>query len=198
MYCKFHPEKIAVQFCNSCGAPLCEDCAEEVRPGVYTCFQCAMLHSVSEVGSTLSEKHFKARGKKKKRRKWGAFEYFLVVSSVLVVIMWGFILFGGQPAPKAKTQVAKSGRVLLFLVDGALKRYAYYEGNRYPESLYELIPRYLNFGKSAETYLSKLLYSTDPVVGYRLSLVYPEKGKMNLVLTAKGIEYLPSKVGGSE
>ncbi|MBW2348363.1 MAG: B-box zinc finger protein [Deltaproteobacteria bacterium] len=190
MKCKYHKNRNAEYFCTSCNAPLCGDCVEEVRPGVYSCFQCAMLHSLSEVGSSLVEKREKASEKKAaKLRRWGPFHYFMMVSSVLILVMWGVILFGGQPAPQRTAQFAKKGRVLLFMVNGAIKRYARYEGARYPASLEELVPKYLALKKTEMHHLSKLLYERDDEVGYRLSLAKPKKGRMNLVLTGKGIRY---------
>lgn len=194
MQCRYHPDRAARHFCSTCHAPLCDECAEELKPGVYTCFQCAMVRQISEGGSKLSEKRSRAQGKKR-AKKWGAFQYFLVVSSVLIIVMWGVILFGGQPAPASKVSLSKGGRVLLFMVDGAIKRYAHYEGNKYPDSLLDLIPKYLAFKETERTYLNQLLYKKDPVKGYKLSLRHYKKGEMNLVLTAMGIEYRVS-IGG--
>ncbi len=195
MQCKFHPGMRAEQICNTCGAPLCSECAEEVRPGEYTCFQCAMLQSVSQVGTTLAEKRGKAT---KKKKKWGPFQYFVLVSSMLIAVMWGVILFGGQPAPAARVDLAKKGRVLLFLVDSAVKRYAHYEGRKYPESLRDLVPKYLAFKGPELAYLDLLNYVRDPFKGYRLSLKHPKKEEMHLVLTAEGIEYSSPVPGGAQ
>ncbi len=195
MQCKFHPGKKAELFCKSCSAPLCRECAEEIRPGEFCCFQCAMLQSVSQVGSTLAEKKGKAR---KARKRWGPFQYFVLVSSMLIAVMWGVILFGGQPAPASRVDLAKKGRVLLFLVDGAIKRYAHYEGKKYPETLRDLVPKYLGFKGPELAYLDLLKYVRDPIKGYRLSLKHPKKNEMRLVLTAKGIEYSAPALGVSQ
>ena len=136
MQCKHHPGRKADHICISCNAPICSECTEEIKQGSYACFQCAMLHSVSEVGSDLLDKHDQAVEKKiRQKKKWGPFQFFLIVSSVLVLVMWGVIIFGGQAAPKGTVEFAKKGRVLLFMVNGALARYARYEGNKYPETL---------------------------------------------------------------
>ncbi|UCF57492.1 MAG: hypothetical protein JSW15_03215, partial [Deltaproteobacteria bacterium] len=117
MRCKNHPDRKAAHICYSCNAQLCEDCVEEVKPEVYSCFQCAMLHSVSEVGSDLREKHEKAVERKiRKKWKWGAFQYFLVISSVLILAMWAVIIFGGQAGPPRTVDFVRQGRVLLFTV----------------------------------------------------------------------------------
>jgi hypothetical protein len=198
MQCKHHPHKTAEYICAVCNAPLCGECVEEVKPGVYACFQCAMLQSVSEVGSELANKHETAVEKEtKKKKRWGPFRYFALVSSVLILVMWGVILFGGKPAPTTAgltLEKGKAGRVLLFLVDSALKRYAHYEGNRFPESLSDLAPKYLQLKESQIPYLNRLSYVRDPnpQVGYRLSLADQGKGEMKIILSLSGIQQAPS------
>jgi hypothetical protein len=193
MECKHHRDRQAEHFCVNCNAPLCSECVEEVRPGVYACFQCAMLQSVTQVGSTIIDKKERAEEKKSRKKKaWGPYRYFLVVSSVLILAMWGVIIFGGRPAPEQTADTidrAKGGRVLLFLVNGSINRYAHYEGNRYPESLEELVPRYLQLKKNQLSFLDNLQYSRDPDpgVGYRLSLAHLRKGEMRIILTAGGV-----------
>ncbi len=189
MQCKNHPERSAKYFCESCKAPLCEECAEEIRPGYFLCFQCAMIQSVSEVGTSIKEK--REQEEKKKKKRWGPFHYFVIVSSVLILVMWGYIIFGGQELPSsiATVDYGKQGRVLLFMVDGALKRYAHYEGNRYPEALTDLVPKYVSLRGGQIVHLQQLAYERASDVGYRLSLVKPDPGEMNVVLTPKGIEY---------
>ncbi len=190
MKCKYHSDREAEFFCASCNAPICKECAEDAGSGEYYCFQCAMLHSVSKVGTSLKDKREKGEEeRRKKKKKWGPFQYFVVVSSVLIMVMWGVIIFGGQPAPPRTIDLAKKGRVLLFMVDGALKRYAHYEGNRYPEKLSDLIPKYISLRKDELFHLNKLSYKRDPKVGYQLSFAKPKAGDMNVILSPKGIEY---------
>jgi len=193
MQCKHHRDRQAEYFCVGCNAPLCSECVEEVRPGAYACFQCAMLQSVSQVGSTIVDKKEKAEEKKAgKNKAWGPYRYFLVVSSVLILAMWGVILFGGKPAPEQTTatlEKAKAGRVLLFLVNGSINRYAHYEDDRYPETLKDLVPKYLQLKKNQLSFLKNLKYvkDPDPIVGYRLSLAHARKGEMQITLTAGGV-----------
>jgi hypothetical protein len=190
MQCKYHPAKAAEVFCASCNAPLCKDCAEKTPSGEYLCFQCAMVHSVSQVGTSIKDRREKSAEKGvKKKKKWGPFNYFVVVSCVLILVMWGVIIFGGQPAPAKSAGVPKKGRVLLFLVDGALKRYAHYEGNKYPEQLSDLVPKYLALKKEEISNLNELSYQRNVKAGYRLSIARPKAGEMNVTLTPKGVEY---------
>jgi hypothetical protein len=198
MQCKNHPDRRAEHFCSSCRVPLCEECAEETRPGEYYCFQCAMLVSVSAAGSTIKGKREKvAEHKAKEKRKRTPFHYFVMVSSVMILVMWGVILFGGQKAPAGAADLGSQPRVLLFLVDGALKRYAHYEGNRYPSKLSDLIPKYLSLTKEDISILDKLSYIKDPSLGYRLSLAKPKPGDMNIIISPKGVRYDTPPGGGS-
>jgi len=156
-----------------------------------------MIRSVSEVGTSITDKREKKdEGKLRKKKRWGPFHYFVTIASVLILVMWGVIIFGGQKAPPRTIDLSKKGRVLLFMVDGAIKRYALYEGDRYPEQLTDLIPKYLSLRESEAFHLNKLSYERDSKIGYRLSLASPKPGEMNVILTPKGIEYaLPSQEG---
>ena len=189
MRCKHHPDRDAEYFCAGCGIPLCGDCAEEGKPGNYYCFQCAMVQSVSEVGTTLKDKREKSAQKKEKESaKWGPFQYFLVAAGILILSMWGYIIFGGQEVPANRIDFKNQPRILLFMVDGAIKRYANYEDNTYPENLTDLIPKYLNLATIDLAHLNTLSYQRDPSVGYRLSFKNPKQGQMGITVTSQGIQ----------
>jgi len=192
MQCKNHPDRRAEYLCASCGKPLCSDCAEEGKGGEYYCFQCAMLSSVSAVGTTMKDKAEKSaekRDKGRERKKWTPFRYFVVFSSVLILVMWGVILFGGEKAPGGSADLPTEPRVLLFMVDGAIRRYAQDEGNRYPATLKDLVPKYLAMAEKDRARLNTLKYRRDPQVGYSLSLAQPEPGQLNIIISPKGISY---------
>jgi hypothetical protein len=190
MQCKHHPDREAVHFCASCGIHLCGDCAEEGKPGNYYCFQCAMVQSVSQVGTSLKDKREKsAKRKKKEQKKWGSFQYFLVVSGILILCMWGYIFFGGQEVPASRIDYKNQPRILLFMVDGAIKRFANYEGKIYPEKLIDLIPKYLDIVKVDLAHLNSLSYQRDARVGYRLTLKNPKERRMDISITPQGIQF---------
>jgi hypothetical protein len=197
MKCKNHPNRNADHFCASCGIPICDDCAEETGSGQFYCFQCAMLQSVSQVGNSLVDKRKKTTEKKfeRKKREWGPFQYFIILSAVLILVMWGVIIFGGKSGPGKKIDFAKQERVFLFMVDNSIKRYSFYEGNKYPESLTDLVPKYLPLKKEDVPELDMLSYSYDLETGYRLSLANPKPGRMKIIITPEGIEYEPGTGG---
>ena len=198
MQCKNHPDRRAEHFCSVCRIPLCADCAEETKPGEFYCFQCAMLTSVSAVGTTIKGKREKISEQKAKgKKKRPPFHYFVLVSSVMILVMWGVILFGGQKAPAGAADLGNQPRVLLFMVDGALKRFAHYEGNQYPAQLTELVPKYFSLSKEDIPLLDKVSYTRDPSLGYRLSLASPKPGDMNIMISPKGVRYETLPSGGS-
>jgi len=190
MQCTYHPKTEAEFSCAICNAPLCRECAEEVRPGHYCCLRCAMLQSVSEAGTSIQEKR-ERQEERREKTKWGPFQYFVILSSVSILLMWGVIIFGGQKPPPRTADFAKSERVLLFMVDSAIKRYANYERNKYPEQLTDLIPKYLPQREDEVFNINHLSYKRDLKVGYRLHLAASKPGQMSLVLTANGVEYTP-------
>jgi hypothetical protein len=197
MRCKNHPDREAERFCAGCGIPLCSECAEETKPGQFYCFQCAMLSSISAVGTSMKDKKERLADRKdKEKKKWTPFRYFVLISSVMILVMWGVIIFGGQKAPAGAADLAGQPRILLFMVDGALKRYAHYQDNKYPANLVDLCPKYLSLGKEELPLLDRLVYVIDPSLGYRLSLANPKPGEMNLIISPKGIKYETSATGG--
>lgn len=158
-----------------------------------------MLVSVSAAGTTVKGKKERLSDKKerhKSRKKWTPFRYFVLISSVMILVMWGVILFGGQKAPAGAADLAGQPRILLFMVDGAIKRFAHYEGGRYPAGLTDLLPKYLSFRKDELPLLDTLSYARDFQVGYRLSLAKPKPGEMNLIISPKGIQYETPVRGG--
>jgi hypothetical protein len=126
----------------------------------------------------------------KKKEPWGPFQYFIFLSSVLIVVMWGVIIFGGPEAVSGqKIDYNKNKRVFLFMVDNSIKRYARYQHNQYPNSLHELVPKYLRLREEDLTQLNRFSYRLDPQKGYELSYAHPGPGEMNIVISPKGITY---------
>lgn len=149
-----------------------------------------MLTSVTQVGDTLLIRKEKASEKKlKEKKKRGPFYYFVFVSCALILVMWGVVIFGGRKAPEGAKSLAGNERALLFMVDASIKRYARFEGNRYPQKLADLAPKYLGLREGDMGLLDNLSYRVDPREGYLLSLAKPKSGQLNVVLSAKGIKY---------
>jgi len=81
------------------------------------------------------------------------------------------------------------------MVDSSIKRYAHYEGNKYPDKLADLVPKYLRLSDEDIIQLGRFTYIKDTAAGYQLSLSKPKQGEMNITISPKGIKY-ESKIGG--
>jgi hypothetical protein len=199
MQCKNHPDRQAEHFCASCGIPLCGECSEESKPGKFYCFRCAMRTSVSDVGTSMKDKREKQAKQKEERegkKKWTPFRYFVVISSVIILALWSIILFGGEKPPTGAGDIVNQPRVFLFMVDSAVKRFAHFEGGKYPQDLTDLIPKYLALSKQDIPHLNKLVYVRDASIGYRLSLANLKAGEMNIIISPKGIKSESSSGAG--
>ena len=149
-----------------------------------------MLQTVSVVGTSLVDKRDKATEKKlTKKKEWGPFRYFVVISSVLIAVMWGVIIFGSQEAPGSSIDFGSNSRVFLFMVDSSIKRYIHFEGDKYPEKIEDIIPEYLSLANEDLVHLEMLSYKRDPVEGYLLSFANPKPGEMNIIISPNGIKY---------
>jgi hypothetical protein len=82
------------------------------------------------------------------------------------------------------------------MVDSSIKRYAHYEGNKYPDKLTDLVPRYLRLSDEDIIQLNRFNYIKDPQTGYQLSLAKPKSGEMNIIISPKGIRYEAKIEGG--
>jgi hypothetical protein len=154
-----------------------------------------MLTSVSEVGTKIQDRRERASEEKlKEKKKWGPFRYFVLSSSVLILVLWGVILFGGEKPPSTATSIASNPRAFLFMVDSSIKRYAHYEKKGYPEQLSDIVPKYLRMDNKNLHQLRLLSYQKDPKEGYTLSLAKKTPGEKTVVLSPKGVQY--ESVGG--
>ena len=197
MKCKNHPDRQASHHCEGCGKPICDECAEMVKQGVYMCFGCAMLQSISRVDTAIGRRHEKATHKRlsTKKKTWGPFHYFVTASSLLILAMWGTILFGGQKAPSVISnshEGGKAGRVFLFMVDNAIRRYAHHENNGFPLGLVELVPDYLKIKGQQMPLLKQLTYKRDenPKIGYSLSFEAPKEDDLDIIITSQGLHHV--------
>ena len=132
-----------------------------------------------------------------RKKDWGPFHLYLLISAALIIAMWGLIIRGGEPPPPRTAHFVERPTLLLFLVDGAIKRYAHYEGSGYPERLSDLLPRYVRLGRDELSCIDTLSYRRDPTGGYRLALVDRRTGDVIIILSPQGIVYMGPSGGES-
>lgn len=76
------------------------------------------------------------------------------------------------------------------MVDSCIKRYAHFEGNRYPDKIADIMPKYFSLKEDRLILLKKLSYRKDPEAGYFLSFADPKPERMNIILSPGGIKYI--------
>ena len=135
--------------------------------------------------------------KENRKKEWGMFHLYLLISAALIIAMWGLIIRGGEPSPPRTAHVVERPTVLLFLVDTAIRRYAHHEERGYPEQLSDLHPKYVPLRKEELSCLETLSYSTDPAEGYRLALIDRSAGGVTIMLSPEGIVQMDPSVEGS-
>jgi len=55
-----------------------------------------------------------------RKKDWGPFHLYLLISAALIIAMWGLIIRGGEPPPPRTAHFVERPTLLLFLVDGAI------------------------------------------------------------------------------
>ncbi len=97
MECKHHPNRQADHLCTICGVPMCKNCSQVVTGDRDYCFHCAMFDSILTAdNSGRDEGAEPAEQTLRENRKWSPFQYFSIVSSLLLLIMWIVVVFGGS------------------------------------------------------------------------------------------------------
>jgi len=135
--------------------------------------------------------------KKSWQEDWGPFHLTLLISAAVIIALLGVIIRGGEPPPPRTIRVIERPTLILFLVDGALRRCTHYEGTGYPERLSDLPVKYMPIKKEDFLSLEMLSYSTDATEGYRLSLTDRDTGDVIMVLSPQGIVDMSSSEGES-
>lgn len=128
-------------------------------------------------------------GKDRRTRHSSVFlRMFVSVSLLLIFVMIGINVYWRYDLPGVIPGVETRDGSLLFLTDSALRRYALYENNRYPDTLTQLVPRFLPLGPPEARLLAAMNYERDAVSGYLLSLIGAHEAVPELTMTCEGIK----------
>lgn len=192
MSCVFHPDRDSVAHCDQCDADLCEDCTLRVEDGHTVCHRCMLALSLNDVKSETSMREQEEEDRRVGlHKKWRPtyIELVLTIGLVLVLILVGLRFYWDQTELRSAITVDVTDPVeLLAEFQELLARYAVANGNRYPDSLHELLPRYLNDAAANLRVLRYLDYNLNEREGYLLRLRpgSPVSGE-NLIATAEDI-----------
>ncbi|MGD8254325.1 MAG: hypothetical protein PVI73_15910 [Syntrophobacterales bacterium] len=192
MGCVYHPDIDSIAYCDQCEAELCEGCTVRVEDGRTVCHRCMLALSLNDVKSetTIREQEEEDRrvGLQKKWRP-SYIVSVLTIGLVLVLVLVGLRFYWDRTELRsARTLDLNNPVELLAEFQAILARYSVANGNSYPDSLQELIPRYLNDAAENIGVLRYLEYNLNAREGYllRIKPESPISGE-NLIATAQDI-----------
>ena len=188
MSCVYHPSRESITFCDNCEAALCQSCVIRLEDRRTLCHRCMLAVSLEDVKSetTVREQEEEER-RVGLQKKWRPTYIHLVLAVGLTVllILLALRLYWNQtePRPAVVLDISEPVEILAALQE-TLSRYAVDHGNRYPDSLYDLIPVYLPDLDVNNKALPYLEYNLDEKNGYllRIKADSPLSGK-NLLAT---------------
>ena len=192
MSCVYHPDIDSVAYCDQCEAELCEGCTLRVENGRTVCHRCMLALSLNDVKSETSmreqEEEDRRVGLQKKWRPTYIVSV-LTIGLVLVLVLVGLRFYWDRTELRSAITLDVNNPVeLLAEFQAILARYSVANGNSYPDSLQELLPRYLNDAAENIGVLRYLEYNLNEREGYLLRIKpgSPISGE-NLIATAQDI-----------
>ena len=192
MGCAYHPDQDSVAHCDHCEADLCRSCVINVEGRGTFCHRCMLALSVEEVKSETSRREqAEEDARVGLQKKWRPtyIQLVLTIGALLLLAFVGLQLHLSQRETKPKIILDPTQPVeLLAGVQAALDDYFLAQGNRYPDSLYDLFPGFLLEGGENRKALRYLLYNPAKSEGYLLRIKpgSPISGE-ELVATTQGI-----------
>ena len=192
MPCVYHPDRDSVAYCEQCEAELCENCTLRVEGGGTVCHRCMLALSLNDVKSETTmreqeEEDLRVGLHKKWRPTY--IESVLMIGLLLVLVLVGLRFYWDRTELRPAITLDVNNPVeLLAEFQAILARYSVANGNRYPDSLHELLPRYLNDAAENIRVLRYLEYNLNERQGYLLRFKpgSPISGE-NLIATAQDI-----------
>jgi len=192
MGCVYHPDRDSVANCDHCEAELCESCTLRVEDGHSVCHRCLLAISLNDVKSETTireqeEEDLRVGLHKKWRPTY--IESVLTIGLVLVLGLVGLRFYWDRTELKSAITLDVTDPVeLLAAFQSTLAHYSVANGNRYPDSLHELLPSYLNDAAENRRVLRYLDYNLNEREGYLLR-IKPESAISgeNLIATAEDI-----------
>ncbi len=192
MGCVYHPKIDASNSCEQCQVDLCESCAVSLENGRTHCHRCMLalsLHDVKDETTRRREEEKAQRLGLEKRWRPSYLQALLAVVAVLALLLVGLRIYWDQPVyrPRVVLDTDRPMRLLKQL-QLAIAQYSAAHKDRYPESLYDLLPDFLADNEQNRKMLRNFYYGLDSGNGYvlRVKENAPFPGK-ELVATANDI-----------
>lgn len=192
MSCVYHPDRDSVAYCDHCQAELCENCILRVEDGRTACHRCMLALALNDVKSETTMREQEEEDRRiGLHKKWHPtyIESVVLIGLVLLLGLVGLRFYWDRTELKSAITLDVTDPVeLLAEFQAILAHYSVANGNRYPDSLLELMPRYLTDAAENRRVLRHFDYNLNKREGYllRIKLRSPISGE-NLIATAQGI-----------
>lgn len=194
MKCENHSDRIAIHYCLSCNASLCEPCAIYLENGTIMCDRCSLLAILKqqhqETGDKLvAKKETRLRVAEKKKRQ-DFIRKTVLYTFVLVVAFVSLRVFHQLNMPKnEEINLSEHTDVMLYMLHQAVNDYIRDNGGEPPNRLTDLIGSYLPAEKVGRHILTRFSYKKGTPPSYRLGL----KGNIDdpmagMIFTEQGFE----------
>jgi len=172
MKCAYHPNKDATAHCSQCQKPLCEQCAIHEGHNSFICSRCAVLKSAQDavegIDQRLEEKKVKRQIQEAKRKKRPLLRSILISLAVGIIIVNVFLYFRST-IPGFEEFIASQQRVVTaIIIDEAIQDYAEDSGGIFPQSLSELLGKYISADKITPNDLKDFRYRRISPHSYEL------------------------------
>ena len=194
MKCDNHPDRYATTKCLSCGASLCDACTVPLDDGRLMCDRCSLL-------TILQARHQQAREKlqaKKRDRDLGAAHkkrlgYILKwapIFGVLIIVLIGANYYLNIPIIESQViDLEQHPDAMTIVLDQAIRDYAEDNEGYLPDTLGELIGKYLPREKFKWKHVNQFVYVRKSDNSYRIRPKQPKSSPIpNLIMTEKGLE----------
>ncbi len=192
MRCVYHPHNDAAKSCEHCQADLCESCAVSLDNGRIHCHRCMLALSLYDVKNETTKRREQEKAQRlglKKRWRPSYLQALLTVGGVLALVLVGLRIHWDQPVHRPRVVLDTNHPMrLLSQLQLAIARYSAAHKDRYPDSLYDLLPDFLADTGQNRRVLRNSYYGLDVRDGYvlRIRSNAPFPGK-ELVATANDI-----------
>lgn len=192
MSCVYHPDRDSVAYCDHCEAELCESCTLRVEDGRTACHRCMLALSLNDVKSETTMHEQEEEDQRVGLHKEWRPNYIQSVLAIGLVLVLGFVglrFYWDRTELKSAITLDVTDPVeLLAEFQAILAHYSVANGNRHPDSLLELMPRYLTDAAENRRVLRHLDYNLNEREGYLLRIKpgSPISGE-NLIATAQDI-----------
>jgi hypothetical protein len=192
MACVYHPDRDSAAYCHHCDAELCESCTLRVENGRSVCHRCMLALSLNDVESETTKRDQEEKDRRVGlHKKWHPtyIESVLTIGLVLVLGLVALRFYWDRTELKSAITLDVTDPVeLLAEFQAILAHYSVANGDSYPDSLHELLPRYLHDAPANHRVLRYLDYNLNEREGYLLRVKpgSPISGE-NLIATAQDI-----------